>query len=44
MKTEEVCGACKHWDKESLLCCNPDSQDYLEGKRWSESCDDWEEK
>lgn len=43
MTTEEVCASCKYrGDCRNIVCGNPDSPEFLEEKRWNESCDYWE--
>ena len=45
MRTDEVCGSCKWWgERPCILCGNKDSLEYLEEKRWSDGCEQWEAK
>ena len=45
IRTDEVCGSCKWWgERPSILCRNRASSEFLEEKRWNESCEKWEEK
>ena len=46
IRTDEVCGSCKYWGELPccILCKNRTSSEFLEEKRWSDSCEKWEGK